>query len=182
MWRYETLVDPTGGLDNGQESRVGHQEPEKGLWSKTHWTQGHSGCHWADEQPPPGSTILGYRWALAKSIPLAEPVTACPTEVLSLGELWPNPLVCIVEASKQSQKGIRVQIRRGFLKKIFYVFYFERDRDSVSGGGAEREGDRESQAGSVWSVVRGQGTEPDTGIELRNPWDHDMSWNQESNT
>ena len=32
------------------------------------------------------------------------------------------------------------------LKKIIY---FERDRDSGSGGGAEREGKRESQAGSM---------------------------------
>ena len=40
---------------------------------------------------------------------------------------------------------------------LLYLFislfiYFERDRDSVSGGGAEREGERESQAGSKLSA------------------------------
>ena len=35
----------------------------------------------------------------------------------------------------------------------------------MSGGGAEREGDTESQAGSgIWAVS----TEPDTGLELMN--------------
>ena len=45
------------------------------------------------------------------------------------------------------------------------MFIFERERDSVSRGGAEREGDTESEAGSrPWAAS----TEPDTGLELRN--------------
>ena len=36
---------------------------------------------------------------------------------------------------------------------LFFKFiHFERDRDSMSGGGAERQGDRESQADSTLSA------------------------------
>ena len=45
--------------------------------------------------------------------------------------------------------------------KIFLMFIFE--RQSASGGGAEREGDTESDAGSR---LRAVGTEPDAGLEL----------------
>ena len=45
---------------------------------------------------------------------------------------------------------------------MFY-FIFERQRDSMSGGGAEREGDTESKAGSR---LRAVSTEPDAGLEL----------------
>ena len=47
-----------------------------------------------------------------------------------------------------------------FLKRFIY---FEKDRDNVSGGGVEREGDRESQAGSMLPAV-----EPDVGLKLMN--------------
>ena len=41
----------------------------------------------------------------------------------------------------------------------------ERNRERMSGGEAEREGDTESEAGSrLWAVS----TEPDTGLELIN--------------
>ena len=51
------------------------------------------------------------------------------------------------------------------------MFIFDRERQSMSGGGAEREGDTESQAGSrIWAVS----TEPYTGVELT---DHEiMTW------
>ena len=43
------------------------------------------------------------------------------------------------------------------------LFIFGRDGQSMSGGGAEREGDTESEAGSrLWGIS----TEPDTGLEL----------------
>ena len=45
------------------------------------------------------------------------------------------------------------------------MFVFERDRHSMSGGGAEREGDTESQAGSR---LRAVSPEPDSGLELKN--------------
>ena len=41
----------------------------------------------------------------------------------------------------------------------------ETGRDSVSQGGAEREGDRESQAGSALTVS----PDPDTGLKFTNP-------------
>ena len=51
------------------------------------------------------------------------------------------------------------------------VYLFLGERQSVSGGGAEREGDTESEAGSrLWPVS----TEPDAGLE---PSDHElMTW------
>ena len=49
---------------------------------------------------------------------------------------------------------------------VFYIlFIFDRGRQSTSGGGAEREGDTESDAGSRLQAV---GTEPDVGLELTN--------------
>ena len=43
------------------------------------------------------------------------------------------------------------------------VLFFERQRESTSRGGAEREGDTESEAGSRLPAVS---TEPDVGLEL----------------
>ena len=43
------------------------------------------------------------------------------------------------------------------------MFIFERERASLSEGGAEREGDKESEAGSR---LRAVSTEPDAGLEL----------------
>ena len=43
------------------------------------------------------------------------------------------------------------------------MFISEKEKQSVSGGRAEREGDTESEAGSrLWAVS----TEPDSGLEL----------------
>ena len=48
-------------------------------------------------------------------------------------------------------------------KKIFNVYFWERDSQSTSRGGAEREGDAESEAGSrLWTV----NTEPEVGLKL----------------
>ena len=51
------------------------------------------------------------------------------------------------------------------------MFIFEREKQSMSGGGAEREGDTEPEAGSgLWAV----GTEPEMGLE---PTDREiMTW------
>ena len=52
----------------------------------------------------------------------------------------------------------------GFFFLIFFnVYLFLREGRSVSRGGAEREGDTESEAGSK---LRAVGTEPDAGLEL----------------
>ena len=48
---------------------------------------------------------------------------------------------------------------------FFNVYSFLRDRESASGGGAEREGDTESEAGSALPAVS---PEPDAGLELTN--------------
>ena len=46
-----------------------------------------------------------------------------------------------------------------------FIYFWERQRQSVSTGGAEREGDTESEAGSgLWAVS----AEPDTGLEPTN--------------
>ena len=46
-----------------------------------------------------------------------------------------------------------------------FIFERERDRQSVSGGGVEREGDTESEAGSR---LRAVSTQLDAGLELTN--------------
>ena len=46
-----------------------------------------------------------------------------------------------------------------------FIFERERERECVSRGGAEREGDTESEAGSR---LRAVSPEPDAGLELRN--------------
>ena len=46
-----------------------------------------------------------------------------------------------------------------------FIYFWDRERQSMSGGGAEREGDTESEAGSrLWAVS----TEPDMGLKLTN--------------
>ena len=45
------------------------------------------------------------------------------------------------------------------------MFIFERERQSPSGGGTERQGDTASEAGSR---LRAVGTEPDAKLELMN--------------
>ena len=42
----------------------------------------------------------------------------------------------------------------------------ERERQSMSGGGAEREGDTESEAGSRYQHIRAVSIEPNVGLEL----------------
>ena len=52
-----------------------------------------------------------------------------------------------------------------------FIYFWETERQSVNMGGAEREGDTESEAGSrLWAVS----TEPDTGLELKNR--ETMTW------
>ena len=46
-----------------------------------------------------------------------------------------------------------------------FIYFGGRERQSVSGGGAERDGDTESEAGSR---LRAVSIEPDTGLELTN--------------
>ena len=58
-----------------------------------------------------------------------------------------------------------------FVFVFFNVYLFLRERQSTSRGGAEREGDTESEAGSR---LRAVSTEPDTGLE---PTNHEiMTW------
>ena len=49
------------------------------------------------------------------------------------------------------------------LQKKFFLTFFIFETQSVSGGGAEREGDTEAEAGSG---LRAVSTEPDAGLEL----------------
>ena len=44
-----------------------------------------------------------------------------------------------------------------------FIYFRDRERQSMNGGGAEREGDTESEAGSrLWAIS----PEPDAGLEL----------------
>ena len=44
-----------------------------------------------------------------------------------------------------------------------FIYFWDRERQSMNRGGAEREGDTESETGSSFWAVN---TEPDTGLEL----------------
>ena len=52
-----------------------------------------------------------------------------------------------------------------------FIYFWDRERQSMNGGGAERDGDTESETGSR---LRAVSTEPDAGLELT---DHEiMTW------
>ena len=59
----------------------------------------------------------------------------------------------------------RQQIDGSYLKKFFlmFIYFWDRERQSMNGGGSEREGDTESETGSRLQAVS---TEPDAGLEL----------------
>ena len=67
-------------------------------------------------------------------------------------------------------RGFVCRLKIYYLKKIFNVYLFLRDgeRQSMSRGGAEREGDTESKAGSR---LRAVSTEPDVALE---PMNHEI--------
>ena len=68
-----------------------------------------------------------------------------------------------------------VTIKRACHSFLFFKFmYFEKDRDGVSGGGAERGRER------IPSRLCTASTEPDSGLELKKLGDHDLSQNQKS--
>ena len=46
---------------------------------------------------------------------------------------------------------------------IYFIYFWDRERQSMNGGGAEREGDTESETGSR---LRAISPEPDAGLEL----------------
>ena len=46
-----------------------------------------------------------------------------------------------------------------------FIYFWDRERQSMNGGGAEREGDTESETGSR---LRAGSTEPDAGLEPTN--------------
>ena len=53
-----------------------------------------------------------------------------------------------------------------------FIYFWDRERQSMNGGGAEREGDTESETGSrLWAI----NPEPDTGFELTDPRDRDLA-------
>ena len=55
-----------------------------------------------------------------------------------------------------------------FIFKNFFstiIYFWDRERQSMNGGGAEREGDTELEAGSR---LRAISTEPNAGLELTN--------------
>ena len=65
--------------------------------------------------------------------------------------------------------GILILDKLDFKTKIitslifFSIYFWDRERQSMNGGGAEREGDTESEAGSrLWAIS----PEPDAGLKL----------------
>ena len=51
---------------------------------------------------------------------------------------------------------------------LTFIYFWDRERQSMNGGGAEREGDTESETGSR---LRAVSPEPDAGLELT---DHEI--------
>ena len=68
-------------------------------------------------------------------------------------------------------------IKSSLRPSVIFLKFISRDWDSTSGGVAEREGDRQSQAGSTLSATQSRGGRV---LELTKQWDCDLSWNQES--
>ena len=61
---------------------------------------------------------------------------------------------------------MNLKVKSIFFKKIFFstfIYFWDRERQSMNGGGAEREGDTESETGSR---LRAISPEPDVGLEL----------------
>ena len=85
-------------------------------------------------------------------------------------ELWDHDLSWSWMLNLLSHLGAPIHlffILQFFFKFFFstFIYFWDRERQSMNGGGAEREGDTESEAGSrPWAV----GTEPDMGLELMN--------------
>ena len=52
-----------------------------------------------------------------------------------------------------------------FILFLIFIYFWDRERQSMNRGGSEREGDTESEAGSR---LRAVSTEPDAGLELTN--------------
>ena len=65
-----------------------------------------------------------------------------------------------------------------FFKLIFNVYLFLKERQNVKGGGAERERDTESEAGSRLLAVH---TGPKHGAQTHKPRNHDLSQSQKLN-
>ena len=58
---------------------------------------------------------------------------------------------------------------------MFYLFFeFIFERESVNGGGADREGEKANL-----KPTPSPSTEPSVGLKLRKQWYHDLSQNQE---
>ena len=74
-------------------------------------------------------------------------------------------LLCIIKTLRFL--GVSTNLRLSALSlKIFLMFIFEKERESASRIGAEREGGTKSKAGSrLWAFS----TEPDSGLEPTNP-------------
>ena len=58
-----------------------------------------------------------------------------------------------------------------------FIYFWDRERQSMNGGGAEREGDTESEAGSRLSCQH----RALRGAHTHRPWDHDLSWSWKPN-
>ena len=61
---------------------------------------------------------------------------------------------------------------------LTFIYFRDREKQSMNGEGAEREGDTESEAGSrLWAIS----PEPDVGAQTHRPRDCDLSWSRTLN-
>ena len=103
----------------------------------------------------------------------ANPSAQLPLEVASCVQFPRQKGRCTVYTKCKEQwfltreNGISLEVLHGYIfKKIFFnvfIYFWDRERQSMKGGGSEREGDTESEAGSR---LRAVSPEPDSGLEL----------------
>ena len=104
-------------------------------------------------------------------------IVTCPslwyhTELFTAPKILCAPPIdsspCSFSATRMSYSGTHAScsLFRFFLKFfLMFIYFWGKERQSVSWGGAEREGDTDSEAGTrLWAV----GTDPNVGLELTN--------------
>ena len=130
------------------------------LWHPTtlsHSSQGGSGV-WMSVVPADGHFLLGPP---LKSCSPRGPRPPCPKTTQN--PQAPRSLQWRLKMNSCTLNGASVVKIRDFKKNFFLIYFWDRERQSMSRGGADRGGVTESEAGSrLWAV----GTEPDAGLKL----------------
>ena len=93
-------------------------------------------------------------------------------DVLIYFQIWGKNIYTFISRWVSPRLKIFFLFKKNFF--LTFIYFWDRERQSMNRGGAETEGDTESETGCrLWAVS----TEPDAGLELTGrPWDHVLSW------